>query len=118
MPELGIPYAGIPYAGIPYAGIPYAGIPYRLKRFPGTKPYNKYIWFHLKRFLGTKPLNIRRVVSKSCPFTHDMTFLLHDVRGKRFNAHGKLHCMEMTISKDHVAGKPRRGWSLGRHGRP
>ncbi len=32
-----------------------------------------------------------------------------DVRGKRFNTHGELHCMEMTISKDHVAGKSCRG---------
>ena len=37
----------------------------------------------------------------------------HDVRGKRFNTHGKLHCMEMIISKDHVAEKPRRGASKG-----
>ena len=42
-------------------------------------------------------------------FTHDMTFFHHDVRGKRFNAHGELHCMEMIISKDHVAEKPGRG---------
>lgn len=34
-----------------------------------------------------------------------------DVRGKRFNTHGELHCMEMTISKDHVAGKSCRGAS-------
>ena len=40
-----------------------------------------------------------------------MTFFHHDVRGKRFNTHGELHRMEMTISKDHVAGKPRRGAS-------
>lgn len=42
-----------------------------------------------------------------------------DVRGKRFNTHGELHCMEMTISKDHVAGKSCRGggWSLWRHSR-
>ena len=40
-----------------------------------------------------------------------MTFFHHDVRRKRFNAHGELHRMEMTISKDHVAGKPRRGAS-------
>lgn len=32
-----------------------------------------------------------------------------DVRGKRFNTHGELHCKEMTISKDHVAGKSCRG---------
>ena len=42
----------------------------------------------------------------------------HDVREKRFNAHGESHCMEMTISKDHVAEKPRPGWDLWRHGRP
>ena len=53
--------------------------------------------------------NIRHAVSKSGHFTHDMTFFHHDVRGKRFNTHGKLHCMEMIISKDHVAEKPRRG---------
>ena len=41
-----------------------------------------------------------------------------DVHGKRFNTHGELHCMEMTISKDHMAGKPSRGWSHWRHGRP
>ena len=62
--------------------------------------------------------NIRHAVSKSGHFTHDMTFFHHDVRGKRFNTHGKLHCMEMIISKDHVAEKPRRGWDVWRHGRP
>ena len=62
--------------------------------------------------------NIRHAVSKSGHFTHDMTFFHQDVRGKRFNTHGKLHCMEMIISKDHVAEKPRRGWDLWRHGRP
>lgn len=41
-----------------------------------------------------------------------------DVRGKRFNTHGELHCMEMTISKDYVAGKSCWGWSLWRHNRP
>ena len=44
-------------------------------------------------------------------FTHDMTFFYHDVRGKRFNAHEELHCMEMIISKDYVAENPRRGSS-------
>ena len=53
--------------------------------------------------------NIRHAVSKSGHFTHDMTFFHHDVRGKRFNTHRELHCMEMNISKDHVAEKPRRG---------
>ena len=53
--------------------------------------------------------NIRHAVSKSGHFTHDMTFFHHDVRGKRFNTHMELHCMEMIISKDHVAEKPRRG---------
>lgn len=36
-----------------------------------------------------------------------------DVHGKRFNTHGELDRMEMTISKDHVAGKPRRGRASG-----
>ena len=60
----------------------------------------------------------RAGVSKSGHFTHDMTFFHHDVHGKRFNTHGELHCMEMIISKGHVAEKPRRGWNLWRHGRP
>ena len=42
----------------------------------------------------------------------------HDVREKRFNTHGELHCKEMTISKDHVTEKPWLGWDLWRHGRP
>ena len=42
-----------------------------------------------------------------------MTFFRHDVRGKRFNAHEGSHNMEMIISKDHVAEKPRRGASIG-----
>ena len=62
--------------------------------------------------------NIRHAVSKSGHFTHDMTFFHHDVRGKRFNAHEGSHKMEMIISKDHVAEKPRRGWDLWGHGRP
>ena len=62
--------------------------------------------------------NIRHAVSKSGHFTHDMTFFHHDVRRKRFNTHRELHCMEMNISKDHVAQKPGRGWDLWRHGRP
>ena len=53
--------------------------------------------------------NIRHAVSKSGHFTHVMTFFYHDVRGKRFNTHGEIHYMEMIISKDHVAEKPRRG---------
>ena len=57
-------------------------------------------------------------VSKSGHFTHDLTFIHHDVRGKRFNTHEESHNMEMTISKDHVAEKPGRGWDLWRHGRP
>ena len=56
---------------------------------------------------------IRYVVSKSGLFTHDMTFFHHDVRGKRFIAHGESHIMEMTIIKDHVAEKPRRGGTSG-----
>ena len=72
----------------------------------------------LKRFFTHVEFNIRHAVSKSGHFTHDMTFFHHDVRRKRFNAHGELHCMEMIISKDHVAEKSRRGWGLWRHGRP
>jgi len=62
--------------------------------------------------------NIRHAVSKSGHFTHDKTFFHHDVREKRFNTHMELHCMEMTIIKNHVAEKPRRGLDLWRHGRP
>ena len=58
------------------------------------------------------------LVRKKARLTHDMTFFHHDVHGKRFNAHGESHNMEMTISKDHVAEKPRRGGDLWRHGRP
>ena len=42
-------------------------------------------------------------------FTHVMYHFGRDVRRKRFNAHGKLHCMEITICKDHAAEKPRVG---------
>ena len=63
--------------------------------------------------LSEIPKNIRHVVSKSGHFTHDMTFFHHDVRRKRFNTHGELHYMEMTISKDHVAEKPRRDGTSG-----
>ena len=72
----------------------------------------------IKTFFAHVEFNIRHAVSKSGHFTHDMTFFHHDVRRKRFNTHGELHCMEMTISKDHVADKPGRGWNLWRHGRP
>ena len=58
------------------------------------------------------------LVRKKARFTHDMTFFHHDVREKRFNTHEGSHKMEMIISKDHVADKPRRGWGLWRHGRP
>ena len=58
------------------------------------------------------------LVRKKAGFTHNMSNFGHDVRGKRFNTHGELHCKEMTISKDHVTEKPRRGWRLWRHGRP
>ena len=68
--------------------------------------------------LSEIPNNIRHVVSKSGHFTHDRMNFRNVVRRKRFNAHGELHGMEMTISKDHVAEKPRRGWDLWRHGRP
>ena len=53
------------------------------------------------------------LVRKKARFTHDMTFFHHDVRGKRFNAHEGSHKMEMIISKDHVAEKPRRGGTSG-----
>ncbi len=72
----------------------------------------------IKTFFTHVEFNIRHAVSKSGHFTHDMTFFHHDARRKRFNTHGELHCMEMIISKDHVAEKPRRGWGLWRHGRP
>ena len=58
------------------------------------------------------------LVRKNARFTHDMMNFHYDVREKRFNTHGELHCKEMTISKDHVTEKPRRGWDLWRHGRP
>ena len=58
------------------------------------------------------------LVRKKARLTHDMTFFHHDVRRKRFSAHEESHNMEMIISKDHVAEKPRRGWNLWRHGRP
>lgn len=45
---------------------------------------------------------------KKAGSTHDMTIFQLDVREKRFNAHERLHSMEMTISKNHVAEKPRR----------
>ena len=48
---------------------------------------------------------------KKAGFTHNMSNFGHDVREKRFNTHGELHCKETTISKDHVAEKPRRGAS-------
>ena len=67
-------------------------------------------------FLGQNVL--RGDVRKNARFTHDMTNFGHDVRGKRFNTHMELHCMEMIISKGHVAEKPGRGWGLWRHGRP
>ena len=63
----------------------------------------------IKTFFTHVEFNIRHAVSKSGHFTHNMTFFHHVVRRKRFNTHGELHCMEMTISKDHVAEKPGRG---------
>ena len=57
-------------------------------------------------------LKRRHAVSKSGLFTHEMTFY-HDVPRKRFNTHRESHNMEKTISKDHVAEKPRRGASMG-----
>ena len=49
------------------------------------------------------------LVRKNARFTHDMMNFHYDVREKRFNTHGKSHNMEKTISKDHVAEKPRAG---------
>ena len=38
------------------------------------------------------------LVRKKARFTHDMTFFHHDVRGKRFNAHGaKANFLSMPI---------------------
>ena len=42
----------------------------------------------IKTFFAHVEFNIRHAVSKSGHFTHDMTFIHHDVRGKRFNTHG------------------------------
>ena len=72
----------------------------------------------VKTFFAHVEFNIQHAVSKSGHFTHNLTFFHHDVRRKRFNAHRESHNMEKTISKDHVAEKPRRGWDLWRHGRP
>ena len=58
--------------------------------------------------LGPTPKTLP-LVREMARFTHDMTFFHHDVREKRFSAHRELHCMEMIISKDHVAEKPRAG---------
>ena len=63
----------------------------------------------IKTFFTHVELKMRHVVSKSGTFTHEMTFFHHDVHGKRFNTHRELHTMEMNISKDSVAEKPRRG---------
>ena len=49
------------------------------------------------------------LVRKNARFTHDRMNFLDDVREKRFNTHGKSHNMEKTISKDHLAEKPRAG---------
>ena len=64
--------------------------------------------------LATEDLLVR----KNARFTHDRMNFHNDVREKRFNTHGKSQNMEKTISKDHVAEKPERGWDLWRHGRP
>ena len=63
----------------------------------------------IKTFFTHVEFNFRHAVSKSGHFTHDLTFIHHDVRGKRFNTHEESHNMEMTVSKDHVAEKPGRG---------
>ena len=66
-----------------------------------------------KTFSTHVAFKFRHVVSKSGHFTHDKAFFQHDVRRKRFNTRGESHCMEMTISKDHVAEKPRGGGTSG-----
>ena len=37
------------------------------------------------------------LVRKNARFTHDRMNFHHDVRGKRFNAHGESHNMEKTM---------------------
>ena len=53
------------------------------------------------------------VVRGKAGFTHVMNHFRHDVSRKRFSTHGKLHGMEITIRKDHVAEKPRAGTEGG-----
>ena len=95
---------------IPSCPSPCAPTPFLTTHFPSAS-------LHPSLFLSQVP-PVDFLVRKKARFTHDMTFFHHDVRGKRFNAHEGSHKMEMIISKDHVADKPRRGWDLWRHGRP
>ena len=95
---------------IPSCPSPCAPTPFPTTHFPSAS-------LHPSLFLSQVP-PVDFLVRKKARFTHDMTFFHHDVRGKRFNAHEGSHKMEMIISKDHVAEKPRRGWDLWRHGRP
>ena len=53
------------------------------------------------------------LVRKKARFTHDMTFSHHDVRGKRFNAHGASHNMEMSSVKTMWQRSPGGGGTSG-----
>ena len=57
--------------------------------------------------------NSRAGVNIKTFFAHTEFIFHHDVRRKRFIAHGESHIMEMSISKGHVAEKPRRGGTSG-----
>ena len=92
-------------------------MPFTLRTDPiPHHPFPSHFFAPQDSFSQVPPVDF--LVRKKARFTHDMTFFHHDVRGKRFNAHEESHIMEMIISKDHVAEKPRRGWDLWRHGRP
>ena len=53
------------------------------------------------------------LVRKKARFTHDMTFFRHDVCGKRFNAHGASHNMEMSSVKTMWQRSPGGGGTSG-----
>ena len=111
-PSLFLSQAPLPRTSprIPSCPSPCAPTPFLTTHFPSAS-------LHPSLFLSQVP-PVDFLVRKKARFTHDMTFFHHDVCGKRFNAHEGSHKMEMIISKDHVAEKPRRGWGLWRHGRP
>ena len=72
-----------------------------------------------KTFSAHVAFKFRHVVSKSGHFTHDMAFCSTTcVENVLMRTESYIAWKEMTISKDHVAEKPRRGWDLWRHGRP